>query len=222
MRKFLLFWMLLFVILLAWCDTPVTTVTEYIWNWTCVWQWRLREIEWYANCKRSDWWSYEWDIWGSAFNWKWKLVTSEWEIQDWYFYNWMMVAGKVTWGNGNSWKWLWGENWHVELWKFFYKSNWTIQIWEFDSNWDLSYWMNKTTSPEFWEIFYLWNFKYGFPYNWYITTSQGCSIAINWNISEVTRTITNTVYKNVGINWLNRLNQLGSKLNPYNVNVTIK
>lgn len=222
MKKLLFLLVLFSVFFISWCDIPVTMVTEYLWSWICVWQWNFWEIKWYANCKTSDWWTYNWDVWWHAFHWKWKLTTSGWQIQDWYFNNWDFVAWKVTFENGNSGKWLWSENWYVELWKFFYKNNWNIEFWEYDSNWNISYWMRQATISELGEVLNVWNFKNNNLYNWYINVSKWCFRVINWNLTEITRTVTNTVYRDMWVSWLSRLTQLWSIFNPYNVNVTIK
>ena len=227
MKKNLLFVLLISIIFIGWCDIlcekTEEKITETLWGRTCVWKW-VYKIEWYANCKTTDWWSYAWDIRWHKFNWKWKLTTPDWEIQDGYFYNWDFVAGKVSFSNGNASKWLripndkWGST--LESWKTFTKNNWQILIWDFDENWYLKYWMNSLN----WSIV-VGEFKNGWIYNWYLAFSNGCHLVSKWNIREITRTITNTVYRN---NWIQLSNPLWDlyalwgKYNPYTVQLELK
>jgi len=201
------------------CDTSTKKITETIWNWTCVWQW-VDKIEWQANCKTQDWWTYVWDVWWHNFNWKWKLITSNWEIRDGYFYNWSFIAGKVSFSNGDALKWLRTiiDNWAsiLESWKMFNKNSWVTIIWDFDENFNLKYWMKSYN----WFMTAVWEFRDWDIYNWYISFDDSCWTVSNWNIKETTKTVTNTVYRN---NWLtSSLGKQWTVLNPYVVNVNVK
>lgn len=226
MKKIFMFWLIIPLILLLWCDNLCNKtereITETFWSRTCAWKW-VDKIEWYATCKTTDWWSYFWDVRWHDFNWKWKLITSNWETQDGYFYNWSFIAGKVSFSNGDATKWLRTiiDNWTsmLEFWKNFSKKTWKIMIWDFD-NWYLTYWMSsenwKTMAGEFRQ----WGL-----YNWYISVNNWCAMASNWNLREITRTITNTVYRNNGIqlsNPLGDLYKLWGKYNPYTVQLELK
>ena len=172
---------------------------------------------------------YNWDVWGSTFNWQWKLVTPDWEIQEWYFYNWKFRAGKVTKPNGDSVKWLWtkkDENTStLELWKVFHKDNWNIELWDFN-NWYLSYWMRYTILNQI-EAYWVWKFIEWSLNDWYMTFPYWCWKLINWNAEEITRTVTNTVYRNDWVQ-LSKSNplwdfyKLWSKYNPYTVQLELK
>ena len=203
-------------------------VTEHIWDWTCKWKWMNWKIQWIASCTKSDWSKYDGDVWNGKFNWKWIKVTENGGIEDGYFYNWRFIAWKITRSNGDSVKWLRMEKnndtWTLEVWKIFYKDNWAIKLWDFDINWNLSYWMlyGVYNGTEFYSVWNLANNN-----NEYIVTPSGCAKIINWNVQEITRTVTNTVYANNRIQlWSSSafwdLYKLWGKYNPYTVNLNIQ
>lgn len=206
----------------------VEGITEHIWDWTCKWKWMNWKIQWTASCTKSDWSKYDWDVWNGKFNWKWIKVTENWGTEDGYFYNWWFIAWKITRSNGDSVKWLRMEKnndtWTLEVWKIFYKDNWAIKLWDFDINWNLSYWMlyGVYNGTEFYSVWNLANNN-----NEYIVTPSGCAKIINWNVQEITRTVTNTVYANSRIQlWSSSafwdLYKLWGKYNPYTVNLNIQ
>ena len=215
------------IILLSWCtelcNKSEKTITETFWIRTvrtCVWTW-VDKIEWYAECTSLSWHVYNWDVRWSHFNWKWKLTTSNWVIQEWYFYNWYFVAWKQTESNGNATKWLWSlqsGNRTLEFWKEFRKSDWTIWLWDFDDNWQITYWLiyrNVLSYP----IYFVGNSS-PTKKDWYFVSSIWC--AKYWPdgwFKEITRTVTNTVYRNI---WRTNTNNLWTLLNPYVVNLNVK
>lgn len=229
-KKFILI-MILFSLLLSWCselsNQSPRSITENIWSRTCTWKW-VDKIEWYATCRTTDWWSYVWDIRWHKFNGKWKLITSDWETQDGYFYNWNIIAGKVTKNNGNAIKWLRrntsGDANTLELWKIFQK-NWDIRLWEFDIEWNFTYWLYYTNILNT-SAYVVGKFQGNtLKTELYFIATDWCAKFSNWEYKEITRTITNTVYKN---NWIQLSNPLGdfyklwSQYNPYTVKLELK
>lgn len=241
MKKIFMFLLIIPLTLLLWCDNLCNKtereITESFWNITfrtCKWQW-IDKIEGYAECVSSSWDTYKWDVRWHNLNWKWIRINSNWDTLDWYFYKWFFIAWKVNWKNGDATKWMWTPQWswsRIELWKIFMKSNWHILLWDFDENWNLSYWMKEYNGT-----FYVWDFNYNifdiyntkYTYNWYGVNNNWCSKVINWEPTEITRivtkTITNTVYRN---NWIQLSNPLGdfyklwSQYNPYTVKLELK
>lgn len=228
--------------LLAWCnswDKSTKEITETIWNRTCTWKW-VDKIEWYTTCFSTIWSSYEWDVRWHKLHWKWKVVKKDWTIFEWYFNEWYFIAWKITYKNGDAIRWLWSpllnKDWEskLELWKRFTKIDWSIELGEFDNNDNLKYWMK-----EYNDTFYVWDFKFfitsniedlnnafntKYIYNWYVVNNNWCSKVSNRKPTDITRTvtktITNTVYRNI---WFkSALSQQWTILNPYVVNLRIK
>ena len=200
-------------------------ITEYIWSWTCVWEWEY-QIEWYAKCNTSDWWSYIWDVRWHSLNWKWVLTTPEWDLSDWYFYNWNFVAWKISKSNWDAVKWLRvkkDENTiTLDIWKIFRKNSGNIELWDFDISWNLSYWMKYTVIANVW-AYRVWEYKQWNIVNWYMIFPNWCWKFANGNATEITRTITNTIYTNNVINTpKNILWEPWSITNPYRVELTVK
>lgn len=221
MKKTFILILICSLFLITWCeelcDNSITNITEYIWDWICVWKWTLWEIKWYANCKTSDGWTYSWDIWWHTFHWKWKIITSDWEIQDWYFYNWNFVAWKFTNKNGDSYKWLWKSRNDgsivIELWKGYH--GWVTEYWDFDNNWSISFWVRYYNSVDWYLIWDIWKNS-----NLYFVYKDWCASINNWSVKEITRAGS---YGNIWFeSGLSRLSQPWSIMNPYRVNVTIK
>lgn len=236
MKKIFMFLLIIPLTLLLWCDNLCNKtemeITETFWSRTCKWQW-IDKIEGYAECISSSWDTYKWDVRWHNFNWKWIRINSNWDTIDWYFYEWFFIAWKVNWANGDSTKWMRAPQWswsRFEFWKRFRKNDWQILLWDFDENWDLKYWMisfNWNISAwEFKNQLYKWfNWLINWLYNWYISSNVACFKATNWNVSEITKTITNTVYRN---NWIQLSNPLGdfyklwSQYNPYTVKLELE
>ena len=225
----------LLVLSLLWCDNLCNKtereITETFWNRTCTWKW-VDKIEWYATCFSTIWSSYEWDVRWHKLHWKWKAVKKDWTIFEWYFNEWYFIAWKITYENGDAIRWLWSPSWldnywglisKLELWKRFTKINWSIELGEFDNNDNLKYWMKEYNGT-----FYVWDFNYNifdiyntnYTYNWYGVNNNWCSKVLNWIPTDITRTVANTVYRNI---WFkSALSQQWTVLNPYVVNLNVK
>ena len=210
--------------------TTETTVIEKIWDITCVWSWEKDEIKWQAICTYTwnNWWVYSWDFYNHTMNWLWKVEYNNGNIREWYFYNRAIVAWKISENNWDAIKWLWTwdeDGVHsLEMWKIFTKSNGAIRMWDFQDG-ELSYWMF------YFNIEWIENYTLGkfnnwdiIPNDWYFITSNWCAKLSNWNAKEITRTITNTVYRN-NIKLDSPLwdfYKLWSKYNPYTVQLELK
>ena len=234
MKKSIIICCIFTILMLTWCDTScnndsVKEITETIqdrkWDRTCVWSW-INKIEWLAKCKNSKWDYYEWDMRWNKFNWKGKLTYLDWESHEWYFYNWWIVAWKITKNNGDTTKgiyrgkrdWVW-----LEFWKIFTKSNWNIKLWDFDAWWNITYWLIQNDSTYYVGKFFqkIWDpLRTNKIKDGYVVNSQWCSLFSNWDIKDITKTVTNTVYGNI---WFkSALSQQWTILNPYVVNLRIK
>lgn len=189
----------------------------------------IDKIEGAATCSNPSWSSYKWDIRWHKFNWRWTLVYKDWGVQEWYFYNWKFVAWKITHSNGDSAKWLWREKDEntltLELWKSFRKSDGKTELGDFENS-RLSYWMRYLVL-QWIESYRAWNFSDWDIFNWYMIFPYWCGKFTNWNAEEITRTVTNTVYRDNGMQLSNKnplwdYYSLWGKGNPYNVTVEFK
>lgn len=225
--------------------TTEMTVVETIWDMTCIWSWVNWEIRWHANCTYS-WFNsklYSGDIYNHNLNWygvididnkDWLMYTTTWKsiLQEWLFYNWVLVA----WLDNENYKKgvrIEKDNWlSLSLWKTNTFFEW--EIWEFDENWYLKYWYSWVAdldsldsldldSSKLW--YYVWEFNNWALSDWYLVGPWWCKKYINGVMTDVTKTVTNTVYRNNPIDitkGLVPINPLWSQSNPYNVKIELK
>ena len=224
MKKICILSLFFSLIFIVWCNVlwnkSEKEVTEIIWSRNCTWKW-VNKIEWYANCTTTDGWRHVWDVWGHNFNWKWERSDPNWGVLEWYFYNWQFVAWKVT-KNWISEKWLRksvdGSSVVLELGKRY--KWWNISLWEFDNEWNLSYGLYYVNIPQEGFMYFVWKNE-----DWYFVLPSWCARILNWKVQEITRTVTNTVYRD---NWIQLSSALWdfytlwSKYNPYTINLNFK
>ena len=218
--------------------TTESIVVEKVWDMTCIWSWVNWEIRWHANCTYS-WFNsklYSGDIYNHNLNWygiididnkDWLTYTTTWKfiLQEWLFYNWVLVA----WLDNENYKRgvrIEKDNWlSLSLWETNTFFEW--EIWEFNENWYLKYWTkySMVTDGSNSDLqYYVWQFNNWVLSNWYLVNPWWCKKYKNGVITDITKTVTNTVYRNnIDITkGLVPINPLWSQSNPYNVKIELK